>query len=118
MEDDLGSTDGSGTRRLTIEERTALLEAPLPGILSTLAAAGWIHSAPVHFFVDRDEVRIVTGKESVKCRNARRTGRATLCVETATPSERRYVTLEGAIRIEAVSLADIARLDEKYGRTD
>jgi PPOX class probable F420-dependent enzyme len=112
------SIEGSGTRRLTAEERTALIDEPLAAILSTLAPAGWIHSVPVHFYVDSDEVRIVTRKASAKYRNALRTGRATLCVETSTPSERRYVSLEGTVRIEALSRSDIERLDEKYGRSD
>ena len=118
MQDGPASSNGSGTRPLTDEERKALLEQPLVGIFSTLAPMGWIHSVPVHFVRDGDDVRFVTGRDSVKSRNARRSGRATLCVETSTPTERRYVSLEGAVHFEAVSLSDLARLDEKYGRSD
>ena len=105
-------------RPLTSEERDALLEQPLVGVLSTLSPTGWIHSVPVHFFVDGDDVRMVVGRTSVKCRNAERTGRATLCVETSTADERTYVTLEGSVRVEAITSDDLMALDAKYSRSD
>ena len=106
------------TRSLSVRERLVLLNQPLVGVLSTLDPRGWIHSVPVHFFVDGDDLRIVMGKESVKCRNARRSGRATLCVETSTSVERRYVSAEGRVRVEAVSLRDLVAFDKKYARAD
>ena len=88
----------SGKWPLTVPEREALLLQPLVGVFSTLAPAGWIHSVPVHFLFRDGELWVLAERDSEKCRNVRRTGRGTLCVETATPLERRYVSVEGEVR--------------------
>ena len=88
------SEDG-GDRALTRDEARALLDRPLVGVFSTLAVDGWIHSVPIHYLVRDDELRIVMERSSVKFRNAVRTGRATVCVETTDGPDRRYVTVEG-----------------------
>jgi len=112
--------DGFGRRRLTEDESRQLLDLPLVGVLSTLVPDGRIHSVPVHFLQRGTELAILTEWSSVKCRNAVRTGRATLCVETTiTGSDRRYVMAEGTVRIERPpAAADLKALDLLYGRQD
>jgi Pyridoxamine 5'-phosphate oxidase len=112
--------DDHGRRRLTPDERDALLDLPLTAVWSTLSASGWIHSVPVHFLPVDGELRVLTEWDSVKCRNARRTGRATLCVEaTFDGRDRRYAMAEGPVRVERrVTPADVAALDRRYGRQD
>ncbi len=66
------------------------------------------------------ELRVLTERDSAKCRNAVRVGRATLCVETTVNgTDRRYATAEGPVRIEGpVSGNTIMELDQRYGRRD
>src|SRR5438093_13575851 len=95
------SRDEYGRRPLTGRERTQLLDLPLTGIYSTLTIDERIHSVPVHFLPIEEELRVLTEPESEKCRNTRRTGRATLCVETTVGgTDRRYVSAEGPVSIE------------------
>lgn len=112
--------DDHGRRPLTDEERQGLLELPLTAILSTLTATGRIHSVPVHFIHASGELRVLTEWDSVKCRNAVRNGRATLCVETTVNGiDRRYATAEGPVRIEKpVSVNELIALDQRYDRHD
>jgi general stress protein 26 len=103
-------------RRLTAAEQDHLLALPLPGVLSTIADAGWIHSVPVHFHLHDQEIRMIAERDAVKTRNVLRTGRATVCVVTTVEDERRYVMLEGPVAIEdRVSDEDLELLDTKYG---
>jgi len=103
-------------RQLTAAEQEHLLTSPLPGVLSTLADEGWIHSVPVHFHMHDQEIRIIAQREAVKTRNVRRTGRATMCVAATIEDERRYVMLEGPVAIhDLVSDEDLELLDTKYG---
>lgn len=84
-----------------------------------LVAGGWIHSVPVHFLYREGEIRILCGTSSVKASNVDRTGRGTLCVEVTHGSERRYVTVEGAVRVERPARPDdVTALDQQYSRTD
>jgi hypothetical protein len=110
--------DAFGRRRLTELERGAILDAPLAGIWSTLDAAGRIHSVPVHFVRDphADTLRVFTERDSVKCRNAQRSGRATLCVETTVDGghDRRYVTAQGSVRVDAATHDDRRALHLAY----
>ena len=112
--------DGNGRRRLSSRERDQLLDLPLTGVLSTLSSAGWIHSVPVHFYWKSGELRVLAERDSAKCRNARRNGRATLCVETTLGgNDRRYVSAEGPVSVEeSVSLEDLTALDGRYDRQD
>ena len=74
---------------------------------------------PVHFLYRDGEVRILCGTNSVKATNVDRTGRATLCVEVTDGTERRYVTVEGPVRVERPAQAhDVTALDEQYQRAD
>jgi Pyridoxamine 5'-phosphate oxidase len=109
--------DEDGRRPLTDRERTELLDLPLAGIYSTLTIDERIHSVPVHYLPVGAELRILTEPESVKCRNSRRTGRATFCVETTFGgTDRRYVSAEGPVSIEhPVSLEDLTALHLRYG---
>jgi hypothetical protein len=72
---------------------------------------------PVHFLPIGGELRVLTESESVKCRNTRRTGRATLCVETTVGgTDRRYVSAEGPVSIEQpVSVEHLTALHLRYG---
>ncbi len=111
------SRDEYGRRPLTERERTQLLDLPLTGIYSTLTIDERIHSVPVHFLPMGGELRVLTEPESVKCRNSRRTGRATLCVETTVGgTDRRYVSAEGPVSIEQpVSVEHLTALNLRYG---
>ena len=106
-------------RRLTRDERDEMLSRPIVAVFSSLAAGGWIHSVPVHFLYREGEIRILCGTSSVKASNVDRTGRGTLCVEVTHGSERRYVTVEGAVRVERPARPDdVTALDQQYSRTD
>ena len=63
---------------------------------------------------------MLTERDSVKCRNAVRSGRTTLCVETTVNrTDRRYATAEGPVRIEGpVSGNTLMELDQRDGRQD
>ena len=98
-------------------ERIALLALPLPAVFSTVTPDGFVHSVPIHFVFIDDEIRFIAESDSVKVRNVRRTGRATLCVTADVDGERRYVTVEGSVRIEdGLAQADLEALDRRYGR--
>jgi len=110
------SLEPDDRRRLTAAEQQHLLTSPLPGVFSTLADEGWIHSVPVHFHLHDEEIRIIAERDAVKTRNVRRTGRATMCVAATIEDERRYVMLEGPVAIhDLVSDEDLELLDTKYG---
>ena len=112
-----GSRDEYGRRPLTESERDELLDLPLVGVFSTLTIEGRIHSVPVHFRAAGGDLRVLTEPNSMKCRNARRSGRATLCVETTVgETDRRFVSAEGSVSIEEpVSLEDLTALNRRYG---
>jgi hypothetical protein len=109
--------DGYGRRPLTASERDQLLDLPLAGVFSTLTIEGRIHSVPVHFLPVGGELRVLTEPDSTKCRNARRSGRATMCVETTVgAADRRFVSAEGSVSIEQpASLEDLTALHRRYG---
>jgi PPOX class probable F420-dependent enzyme len=94
-----------------------LLDLPHPAVFSTVSADGSVHSVPVHFVLIDGEIRFIAESDSVKVRNVRRTGRATLCVTATVDEERRYVTVEGPVRIQdGIAQADLEALDRRYGR--
>jgi hypothetical protein len=106
-------------RRLSLDERVALLARPVTGVFSTLHPAGWIHSVPVHFLFAQGEIRVVAEAAAVKSRNAARNGQATLCVDVTEGPVRSYVSVSGPVIVRRLLPADdLAALDEKYGRTD
>jgi PPOX class probable F420-dependent enzyme len=68
------------------EQRRAFLsEGTRTGVLATVRRDGRPHAAPIWFVLDGDDVLFTTGADTVKGRNLRRTGRATLVVDEATP---------------------------------
>jgi hypothetical protein len=109
--------DEAGRRLLTEDERVALLDLPLTGVWSTLTPRGRIHSVPVHFVRRDNELRVLSSLDSVKTRNVRASGRATLCVETTLGgTDRRFVTAEGPVRLEhPVVLQEVLELADRYG---
>ena len=99
------------------EERRALLDLALPAVFSTVAPDGSVHSVPVHFLFTEERFRFIAEDGSVKVRNARHSGRGTLCVVATVEGERRYVTAEGPVEIEtSVVQADLDALDHRYRR--
>lgn len=81
---------------MTRDEWLEFLQFPVrPGILATTRSDGRPHVAPVWYDIDEGTVVFNTGTETVKGRNLRRDGRASLCVQD---DQRPYafVTLTGA----------------------
>ena len=83
------------------DEAVAFLRSPVrPGILATVRADGRAHAAPIWFDVDDDgSIVFNTGEDTVKGRNLRRAGRASLCVQDDQPPFS-FVTVEGAVTID------------------
>ena len=79
-------------------EAESFLRSPVrPGILATVRADGRSHAAPVWFDVDDDESIVFnTGEDTVKGRNLRRSGRASICVQDDQPPFS-FVTVEGPV---------------------
>jgi len=101
-------------RELRPSEREELLQAPLPAVLATERVAGGVHAVPVWYLYQDGELRVITGKNSIKVRNALRTGRATLCVQRSQGNDLRYVTVEGSVRVEPCGPEDRRRLWAHY----
>jgi hypothetical protein len=115
--DETASADGALDRPLDDAERRALLALPLPAVFSTVAPDGSVHSVPVHFVFIGERFRFIAESASVKVRNARTSGRGTVCVTATVDGERRYVTAEGPVHIEeGVVQADLDALDLRYQR--
>jgi general stress protein 26 len=111
--------DDPNRRRLRPDERDELLRRPVVGVFSSISEGGWVHSVPVHFLYRDGEIRVLCETDSRKTSNVDRTGRATLCVEVTEGTQRRYVTVEGPVRVERpASPADATALDVQYGRDD
>lgn len=87
-------------RALNEEERKELLNQPLAAVLATERKAGGVHAVPVWYLYRDGKLRVITGRASVKVKNAQRTGRATLCVQLSQGDDLRYVTAEGAVQVE------------------
>jgi PPOX class probable F420-dependent enzyme len=87
-------------RPMTDGERRAFLLAPgRTGHLATVRADGRPHVAPVWFTLDGDDVVFNTHGDTVKGRNLRRTGRASLSVDLpAMPYA--FVHLAGPVTLE------------------
>lgn len=85
-----------------------------PGILGTTRADGRPHVAPVWYLVDDDgTILFTTGTDTVKGRNLRRTGWASLCVDDDAPPYS-FVMLEGAVTLSE-DLAEVRRWAEAIG---
>jgi PPOX class probable F420-dependent enzyme len=79
-------------------ERDLFLREPETAVLGTIDRRGRVHNVPVWFRWDGEAARVVTGRDSVKVANIRRTGRASLCVDRR-GGRLRYVTMEGPVEI-------------------
>ncbi|WP_460696916.1 PPOX class F420-dependent oxidoreductase [Nocardia thraciensis] len=81
--------------------------------LTTLRADGSPHVVAVGFTWDAEAgiARIITSGDSVKARNARRSGHAAVCQVEG----RRWLTLEGPAEVLAAP-ADVAEAEDRYAR--
>ncbi len=80
------------------QRRAFLSEGTRTGILSTVRRDGRPHAAPVWFVLDGDVAVFTTGADTVKGRNLRRTGVATLTVDNAHPPYD-FVTITGSVEL-------------------
>jgi hypothetical protein len=67
------------------QRRAFLLAGTRTGHLATVRDDGRPHVAPIWFTLDGDDVIFMTGADTVKGRNLRRTGEAALSVDEPTP---------------------------------
>lgn len=84
---------------LTEEQRAFLSRGTYTGKLATAREDGRAHVVPIWFVLDNDTIVFETGAQSVKAKNMRRVGRASLCVD----DEQRpyaYLTVEGPVSLE------------------
>ena len=87
---------------------------PRPGVLATVRADGRPHAAPVWYDVDDDGSLVFnTGERTVKGRNLRRTGRASLCVDDDRPPFS-FVVVEGVVDISG-DLDEVRRWATRIG---
>jgi len=80
------------------QRREFLLEGTRTGVLATVRKDGRPHAAPVWFTLDGDDVIFTTAADTVKGRNLRRTGQATLVVDEARPPFD-FVAIEGTAEL-------------------
>jgi PPOX class probable F420-dependent enzyme len=77
------------------EERDEFLGGVRPAVFSTLGEDGRVHSVVVWYMWDGSVFTVLTDRGSVKERNVRRAGRATIVVH----EDINYVSAEGAVEI-------------------
>ena len=80
------------------EWRAFVQEGTRTGKLATVRKDGRPHVMPVWFLLDGDDVLFNTGAETVKGRNLRREGRASLCVDDDRPPFA-FVTVSGPVEL-------------------
>ena len=80
------------------QRRAFLLDGTRTGVLATVRADGRAHAAPIWFTLDGDDVLFTTGADTVKGRNLRRTGQATLVVDEASPPYH-FVCIDGRAEV-------------------
>jgi PPOX class probable F420-dependent enzyme len=99
--------------RLSPDECLAFLRSPVrPALLATVRGDGTPHVVPVWYDVDDDgTILFNTGRDTVKGRAIRRTGRVALCVQDEAPPYA-FVAVEG----EAAVSEDQPELREWAGR--
>jgi PPOX class probable F420-dependent enzyme len=104
--------------RLSPGECLAFLRSPVrPALLATTGKDGRPHVVPVWYDVDDDgTILFNTGRDTVKGRAIRRTGRVALCVQDEAPPYA-FVTLEGEAAVSE-HLPDVrawaARIGGRY----
>jgi PPOX class probable F420-dependent enzyme len=77
------------------KERDEFLRGVRPAVLSTIGEDGRVHSVVVWYLWDGSVFTVLTDRGSVKERNVRRTGRATIVVH----EDINYVSAEGAVEV-------------------
>ena len=91
--------------------------APRLATLGTVRADGTPHLVPVKAMRVAEDLLVLTRPETVKARNVRRTGRASIAEHTSTL----WASVEGPARVcedeETLATARVAYL-ERYGRPD
>ena len=80
------------------QRRAFLLAGTRTGVLATVRKDGRPHAAPIWFTLDGDDVIFTTGADTVKGRNLRRTGQATLVVDEPRPPFH-FVAIEGTVEL-------------------
>lgn len=80
------------------QRRAFLLAGTRTGVLATVRKDGRPHAAPVWFTLDGDDVLFTTGADTVKGRNLRRTGQATLVVDEPSPPYH-FAVIDGPVDI-------------------
>ncbi|HTI15434.1 MAG TPA: PPOX class F420-dependent oxidoreductase [Dictyobacter sp.] len=81
---------------ITSECKEFLLQGTRTGKVATVRADGRAHVVPIWFVMDGDTIVFTTGTDSVKGKNLRRDGRASLCVDDETPPFS-FATVEGTV---------------------
>lgn len=88
-------------RGMTAEEyQEFLLGSVRTATLATVRADGRPHAAPIWYDLDGDTFVFMTSEESVKGKNLRRDGRATLCIDDERPPFH-FVVAEGTAEASA-----------------
>jgi PPOX class probable F420-dependent enzyme len=95
------------------ERRGFLSHGTRTGHLATVREDGTPHVAPVWFVLDGDDVVFMTGADTVKGRNLRRTGRAALSVDDPAPP---YGFVHVAGTVELVDCGEALDTALPFGR--
>jgi PPOX class probable F420-dependent enzyme len=102
---------------MTEAEWRAFVEAGTrTGKLATVRRDGRPHVMPVWFVLDMDDIVFMTGAETVKGRNLRRSGHASLCVDDD-KAPFAFVTISGKVELDADAEAMLPwsiRIAERY----
>jgi PPOX class probable F420-dependent enzyme len=93
------------------EERDEFLRGVRPAVVSTLGADGRVHAVLVWYSWDGSKFTVLGDRGSVKERNVRRTGRATIVVH----EDINYVSAEGPVTVrETVTYEERLALWSRY----
>jgi PPOX class probable F420-dependent enzyme len=86
------------------------------GKLATVREDGRPHVMPVWFVLDGEDLVFITGAESVKGRNLKRSGRCSICVDDERPPFA-FVTISGTVELDddiAAVLPWSTQIAERY----
>ena len=93
------------------QTRDDFLQDVRPAVFSTIGAGGGVHSVLVWYMWDGSVLTVLTDRGSVKERNVRRTGRATIVVN----ADIDYVSAEGPVEIrDSVTFEERLALWTRY----
>jgi PPOX class probable F420-dependent enzyme len=82
-----------------VQWKSFVAQGTRTGKLATVRADGRPHVMPIWFVLDGDDVVFMTGATSVKGRNLRRGGHASLCVDDDRPPFA-FVSISGPVTID------------------